>query len=392
MPWSNTCPMSERKKFIEEWLQKEWSMTDLCAAYGISRKTGYKWCERFKIGGFAALEDDSRAPDLHPNATPAAVVERIVEFRHRHPFWGPRKIRERLARLHPDVQWPANSTIGDLLKAHGLVMRRRVRRRTPIYEGPFIDQLRPNDVWAMDFKGWFRTADGSRIDPFTVSDWASRYLIRCRAVTSTDGETVKGQLTIAFREYGLPRAIRSDNGAPFATVGLGGLSALSVWLIRLGITPERIRPAHPEENGVHERMHRTLKQQTANPPKENPEAQNEAFDRFIPEFNDERPHEALDMKTPSDVYTPSMRPFPKKLPEIEYPAGSVTRLVSDNGTIRFQDKRIYLTNALIFEHVRLEETGTGWNVWYGPILLGQLDLKRESVKRLPTKVLPMCPV
>jgi hypothetical protein len=267
-----------------------------------------------------------------------------------------------------------------------------VPRRTPIYEGPFIDQLRPNDVWAMDFKGWFRTADGSRIDPFTVSDWASRYLIRCRAETSTDGETVKGQLAMAFREYGLPRAIRSDNGAPFATVGLGGLSALSVWLIRLGITPERIRPAHPEENGVHERMHRTLKQQTANPPKANPQAQNEAFDEFIPEFNDERPHEALDMKTPSDVYTPSPRPFPKKLPEIEYPAGSITRLVSDNGTIGFKDIRIYLSNALMYERVRLDETDTGWNVLYGPILLGQLDLERETVKRLPTKVLPMCPV
>ena len=252
--------------------------------------------------------------------------------------------------------------------------------------------LSPNDLWAADFKGWFRTQDGTRIDPLTVTDCASRYLIRCRTVAKTNGDSVRAQFTAAFQEFGMPKALKTDNGVPFATVGLGGLSELSVWLIKLGITPERIRPAHPEENGAHERMHRTLKQQTAKPPRANAVAQQKAFDRFQSEYNDERPHEAIEMKTPAQVYTPSIRPFPKRLPEIEYPSGSIMRKVTGNGTITFHDKRIYLSNALIDEPVRLKENESAWHVWYGPVLLGELDLKREMIKRRPTKVLPMIPV
>lgn len=392
MPWRETCPMNERERFIEEWLRDEWSFSDLCLAYEISRKTGYKWLERFKAGGFDELGDQSRARQTHPNATVASIEAQIVEFRHRHPFWGPRKLKKRLGTLHPAINWPASSTIGSILKHHGLARPRRKRRRTPIYEGPLTNGLSPNDVWAADFKGWFRTQDGTRIDPLTVTDLASRYLIHCRAVAQTNGDNVRGQFTAAFKEFGMPRTMRTDNGPPFASVGLGGLSELAVWLIRLGITPERSRPAHPQDNGSHERMHRTLKQETANPPRSNPREQQKAFSHFQGEFNDERPHESIDMKTPAEIFTPSPRPFPRKLPEIEYSSGSITRKVSDNGTIGFREKRIYLSNALMFEPVRLEQDEDDWKVWYGPVLLGQLDLKREIIKRLPTKVLPMCPV
>lgn len=392
MPWSETCPMNERQRFIENWLCAEWNFSTLCQSYGISRKTGYKWLERFKAGGIDDLADQSRACKRHPNATLAPIEARIVAFRHHHPFWGPRKIKKRLGILHPDLSWPASSTIGSILKQHGLARPRRKRSRTPIYEGPLTKGMAPNEVWAADFKGWFKTKDGARIDPLTVTDLASRYLICCRAVAQTNGDNVRGQFTAVFQEFGMPRTLRTDNGPPFASVGLGGLSELAVWLIRLGITPERSRPAHPQDNGSHERMHRTLKQETANPPRSNPREQQKAFARFQAEFNDERPHESIDMKTPAEIYAPSMRPFPRKLPELEYPTGTVTRLVSNNGTIKFKDKQIYASNALIGQSVRLEETDSRQNIWYGPILLGELDLKNEMIRRVPTKVLPMCPV
>ncbi len=392
MPWSETCPMNERKKFINEWLLREWQMSDLCQAYGISRKTGYKWLERFKLSGMAELHDQSRAHRLHPSTTAEPLEAQIVQLRHDHPFWGPRKLRKRLQKLHPDQAWPASSTIGSILKRHGLVMARRRRCRTPGFVGPLSQGLKPNDVWAIDFKGWFKTVDGMRIDPLTVSDSASRYLIRCRAVAQTTGDRVRGQLTSAFQEFGMPKVVRTDNGVPFATVGLGGLSELSVWLIRLGITPERIRPGQPQENGAHERMHKTMKQETANPPRANLIEQQRAFDRFQKDYNEIRPHESLGMETPGDFYVPSPRAFPKKLPEVEYPVGATTRLVTTNGTINFRDKRIYLSNALIDQYIRLEETTSSWDVWYGRVHLGQLDLEKGNIKRQPTKVLPMIPV
>jgi transposase InsO family protein len=384
--------MEQRRRFIEDWLRDEWSVSELCRAYGISRKTGYKWLDRFKVGGNAELDDQPRAHRWHPGTTAQSIETQIVELRHRHPFWGPRKLKKRLERLEPDQAWPASSTIGAILKRHGLVVPRRRRYRTPGYVGPLAQGLMPNDVWAADFKGWFKTRDGIRIDPLTVSDSASRYLIRCRAVAQTNGDNVKAQFTASFQEFGMPKVLRTDNGVPFATVGLGGLSELSVWLIRLGITPERIRPGQPQENGAHERMHKTMKQETANPPRSNPVQQQRAFDRFRSEYNEIRPHESLEMRTPSDIYVPSSRPFPRKMPEVEYSEGSTTRLVTTNGTINFKDKRIYLSNALIDEHVRIGETNGGWDVWYGPVLLGELDLKREIINRRPAKVLPMIPV
>ena len=392
MPWRETCPMEQREKFIRDWLDEEWSMTALCESYGISRKTGYKWLMRFRQRGAVGLVNRSRKSHAHPNATIAAIEKRVIQLRSQRPFWGPRKLKKRLESLEPATTWPASSTIGSIIKRHGLVSPRRTRWRTPAYEGPFVGGSMPNDLWAADFKGWFMTQDRTRIDPFTVSDCASRYLIRCQSVARTTGESVRGQLTVAFQEFGMPKALRTDNGVPFATVGLGGLSPLSIWLIKLGIIPERIRPAHPEENGAHERMHRTLKQQTAKPPKANPMEQQAAFDRFRAEYNEERPHEALGMKTPAEVYAPSLRLFPRRLPMVEYPEGAIERQVTTNGTIHFMAKRIYLSRALIDETIGLIQTAEGWDVWFGPLLLGRLDLKKEVLQRLPTKVLPMSSV
>jgi len=269
--------------------------------------------------------------------------------------------------------------VGALLKRRGLTAPRRRKRRTPPYAQPFREGIQPNDVWSADFKGWFRTQEGTRIDPLTISDAASRYLLRCQGLVKPKRPSVQGVFTATFQEFGLPRAIRTDNGPPFASVGLGGLSRLSVWWVRLGITPERIRPGHPEENGSHERMHRTLKQATAQPPKANPRAQQRAFDRFRSEYNQERPHEALAMQTPAQRYQPSLRPFPERLPGLEYAPGYVVRRVRSNGEIRWQRGLVYLSEALVDQWVGLIEIDNGqWRVDFGPI---QLAIYQEQDKK-----------
>ncbi len=280
MPWKETCPMEERMKFIADCLQDEWSLAQLCRFYGISRKTGYKWLARYLAEGPAGLGDRSRAPRRHPNGVPREVEEQIVAFRAQHPHWGPRKLVHRLTQIQPETHWPAPSTVGVLLKRRGLTASRRRKRHTPPYNQPFQEGVQPNQVWSADFKGWFRTQDGIRIDPLTISDVASRYLLRCQGLVRPNRTAVQAVFTAAFQEFGLPRAIRTDNGPPFASVGLGGLSRLSAWWVCLGISPERIRPGHPEENGRHERMHRTLKQATAQPPQTTTNGQQRAFDRF----------------------------------------------------------------------------------------------------------------
>ena len=395
MPWKETCAVNEKRRFINDWLGQDWNMTDMCEHYGISRKTGYKWLERFKSEGSLGLDEQSRAPRGHPNETAESIQAGILEMRRKHPSWGPKKLRQRLRIVRPEIAWPVESTIGEILKRKGLVKPRRKSRRTPIFTGPFEAGLEPNEVWAADFKGWFRTRNGFRIDPLTVSDLASRYLLCCRAVKKTDGETVRDHYTAIFREYGLPRAMRTDNGPPFATTGAGGLSRLSVWLIRLGIRPERIRPGHPEENGIHERMHKTLKQETAKPPRSTPRAQQKAFDVFRREYNEVRPHEALDMRVPEEAYRSSLREFPRRLPEIEYPKGAQTRIVSvKNGTITWRNRMIYVSNALTGERVGVygEKEGV-CIIKFGPVILGSIDPRYQDGRTLvQKKVLPMCPV
>lgn len=393
MPWKETCPMEERMKYVSDWLKEEWSVAELCRVYSISRKTGYKWIKRYRTHGMEGLREISRAPHIHPNQTPASTEEQLIRFRHQHPRWGPRKLIHRLEEIRPEEFWPAASTVGTILKRHGLTKPPRRRKRTPVFSGEVRKIRRPNDVWGADFKGWFRTQDGCRVDPLTISDLASRYLIECQALASTTGAFVRPCFERAFREFGLPWAIRTDNGPPFASVGLGGLSRLSVWWIRLGILPERIRPGHPEENGRHERMHRSLKEETLRPPKRNPRTQQTAFDLFRREFNTERPHEALGMTPPGRCYQASGRSYTETPPELEYGNGVECRRVRSNGEIKWGGGFLYLSEALIGERVGLRRVDNDlWTIHFGPVPLAIYDMSQKRLQRCdPVKLSPMCP-
>ena len=353
MPWQEVCSVDLREEFIELVLSRDYEMRALCAEYGISRKTGYKWLERYQAGGRAGLLDRSRAAHVHPNAVVSEVEDRIVELRGSYPHWGPRKLKARLERLEPQERWPSASTMGCILQRHGLVVPRRRKRRCEPYRQPFVGCDGPNRVWCADFKGWFNTGDGERCDPFTLSDAYSRYLLRCQVVRHADEVSVWPVLVAAFREYGLPAALRTDNGPPFGSVAVGGLSHLAVKLLRLGIVPERIAPAHPEQNGRHERLHRTLKAETARPPAANRRQQQQVFDKFRHRYNEERPHEALGQQTPAQHYQSSPRPYPLRLPEPQYPASYTLRRVHHRGFLRFAGWELYLSEALAGEWIGL---------------------------------------
>jgi putative transposase len=373
--------MDERNEFIEKWLKDEASFSDLCEAYGISRKTGYKWVDRFKDKGRDGLEDRSRAPLTSPQVIKDQTAEQIIAERARHPSWGARKILESLRRQKPTVSWPAASSIGELLKRHGLIVGRHKRRRTPPYTEPLGHAAAPNQVWCADFKGWFRCGDGMRCDPLTITDAFSRYLLRCRAVPKTDGVHTRAVFEAAFREYGMPEAIRTDNGSPFASVAPGGLSRLSMWWLRLGLQHERIDPGCPQQNGRHERMHKTLKQETATPPSRNVRQQQQAFESFQREYNQERPHQALDYRVPADLYAGSLRNYPTRMPELAYPNGVHFRRISQQGSLKWRGERTFLSEVLARETVGLLETGDDlFEVYYGPVLLGQFDGARHAFK------------
>ena len=310
LPWKETSVESERLQFIERHAAGEETVAELCRRFGISRKTGYKLIGRYEAYGEGGLLDLSRAPHYHPNATSTQVVERIVEAKRRRPTWGPKKVVAWLRSIEPDVPWPSPSTASGILDRAGLVRRRKRRRRATSWGEPFAHAQHPNDVWSIDLKGWFRTGDGMRIDPLTAQDAMSRYLLVCDGLDRPTGPEVKRSLERAFREYGLPRVIRTDNGPPFASVGLGSLTPLSAWWVKLGIVPERIEPGHPEQNGRLERLHRTLKAETATPPKANRRRQRRALIHFRHSYNVERPHEALGQRPPSLLYTPSFRSYP----------------------------------------------------------------------------------
>ncbi len=410
MPWKETCPMDERIRFVVCYLEHEWPMSALCREFGISRKTGYKMIQRYIEGGFEGLRDFSRAPHHHPSAVSESVEQTVLAARHQHPTWGPKKLRAWLGRRDVSVKWPAASTIGQILSRHGLTVARRRSRRTRVYQEPFVGCDYPNAVWSADFKGWFLTGNGSRCDPLTFTDNYSRYLLRCQAVRPTSHEAVKPVFEAAFREYGLPVAIRTDNGPPFATGTVGGLSRLSVWWLKLGIIPERIEPGKPAQNGRHERMHRTLKRETATPPKPTWRAQQMAFNRFCKEYNQDRPHEAIDQRTPADLYAPSPRPYPLILPAMTYPDDMIIRSVKSQGDISWKGRHVYLSDTLATEIVGLRQLNDRiWDIYFGPVRLAQLDSFKKRLIHLPRKrktdkgnqkkvdsktkkVLPMCPV
>ena len=385
MPWTETCVMNERTRFVGRWLAGEARMAELCRQAGISRKSGYKWVARYRAEGAAGLVERSRAPQTHPQAISAAAAEMLLQLRVAHPTWGPRKLVAHLTATQPAHRWPAPSSVGDLLRRQGLTVGRRRRQHAPPRTQPLAHATGPNAVWCADFKGWFRTGDGTKCTPFTLSDAHSRYLLRCQALSeATDTARVQPLCEAAFREFGLPAAIRTDNGPPFASTGAGGLSPLSVWWVRLGIIPERITPGKPGENGRHERLHRTLQAETAAPPAASPRAQQRAFDHWRHTYNEVRPHEALGQIPPARVYVPSPRPFPSRLPELTYPASWEVRRVRQNGQLRCGRGWIYLSATLAGEPVGLAPTSDGgWDLYFGPLLVGVLDERRGRVRPPP---------
>lgn len=361
-------------------------MTELCQRYEVSRETGYVWLRRYRAAGVAGLVEHSRAAHRHANQTPEEIEKMVVELRQAHMRWGPRKLKRILERDEPGRNWPAASTLGALLKREGLVVARKKRWRTAPYSAPLAHADGANRVWCADFKGWFRTADRERIDPLTISDAHSRYLLRCQAVEKTDTARVQAIFEAAFREYGLPEAIRTDNGAPFASRALAGLSRLAVWWIKLGITPERIAAGHPEQNGRHERMHRTLKQEAAQPPAANRRQQQQALDQFRQQYNEVRPHEALGMRTPASVYQPSPRTFPARVPEPEYPASMLVRSVRPKGHFRWKKHDVFLSEVLWGEPVGLLPEDDRWfTIYFAQLPLACFDSQKLQVTPLPKR-------
>ena len=381
MPWQETHVMDEKMKFIADVLTGDYTMTALCEYYGISRKTGYKWYARYCREGSSGLVERSRAPHHHPHAIPEKIQNRILEIKGRYPHWGPEKILQKLRSRYPHQHcWPAVSSVGALLKRHGLVCTRKRRRRASPSPSPLHSSSGSNQVWCADFKGHFQTGNGDRCNPLTISDNYSRYLICCRHVGRMSYAQVKPQFERAFREYGLPGVIRTDNGTPFSCCGLCGLSRLSVWWIRLGIFPERIAPGHPEQNGRHERMHLTLKQATAQPPARTLRAQQHRFDDFLQEYNQERPHAALDGAVPSSFYHGSDRVFPDRLPRVEYPGFYRVRCVQPHGDICVGGDRVFLGESFRGEYIGLEPRDEGLSrLWYCCYELGTLDHRTMQI-------------
>jgi putative transposase len=373
MPWSQTSPMDQKTQFIADYLRRSLSISELCTNYGISRKTGYKWIDRYLRDGPQGLKDRSTTPYTAPNRTAEHIVRALIDLRGHHPTWGAGKLLTVIERHHRGWELPARSTACEILKRHGLVAKKRRRRAIGHPGAPVSQILAPNDCWCADFKGQFKTGDGRYCYPLTVTDGHSRFLLGCQALLSTKVEEAKPIFTRIFKEYGLPTRIRTDNGVPFATNTLARLSRLSAWWVRLGVLPELIEPGKPQQNGRHERMHRTLKAETTRPPANTRLAQQRRFDRFRHEFNFERPHEALDMQTPASQYTASTRAMPEKLPPLEYPDRFEVRYVSANGGIRWNRQWVNVSVTCVGEYVGLEEIDDGvWNVYFGPLKLGRL--------------------
>lgn len=402
MPWKEVLPMEEKIAFVMKVKEGLESFAALCRLYGVSRRTGYKWWGRYQAGGLEALANLSHRPHRCPHESDRVWKDRVVALRLRHPTWGPKKLRRQLMQRYGD-EVPAASTLGAKLKAMGLVRARRRRVRGLVERGSLTSAEQANGVWGVDFKGWFRTGDGMRCDPLTMSDLATRYVLCCRIVERQSYAAVRPVFEEIFQQYGLPEVIRVDNGSPFGTVGPGGLSRLSVWWISLGIRPEFIEPGHPEQNGVHERMHRTLKAETTKPAAQNRRAQQKRFERWRRHFNEERPHEALGQRVPASFYQPSNRRYGRTKIEQQYGGEFIVRRVRSNGEIRWRGGLRYMGQALIGQRVGLRKVkDERVEVWFGNRLMGDFQEGesgglRPSVSVLQTrqqqtKVLPISPV
>ncbi len=395
MPWKECQIVEERLRFIARVLDGE-KMAGLCREFGISRKTGYKILNRYKNCGIDGLTDRSRRPYRHANQLPFQIEKLIIGLKKEYPHWGAPKIRERLRRLYPDIRCPAISTVHAVLDRNGLVKRRR-RRRIKRKGTALTWPSRPNELWCADYKGEFMLANRRYCYPLTITDFASRYLIACDALSTTKEVYAFSVFERAFKDFGLPRAIRTDNGVPFASPNaLFNLSRLSVWWLRLGIDIERIKPGHPEQNGRHERMHLTLKTEATRPAAENCLQQQGRFDEFVDRFNQERPHQALDMKVPAECYEPSDRSY-KGLDELEYPFHDRTVTVTQCGRICYDRRKINLSVVFAGQNVGVKQVAERiWLVSFMQFDLGFFD--HETCRLEPAedpfraKVLPMSPV
>ncbi len=376
--------MDERVKFIGAYLRGEIGVSRLSEAFNVSRKTAYKWIKRYAEGGVAELVERSKRPHAHPKATSPEVVALVLAMRKEHAFWGPKKLLAVLSSSYPGLKLPATSTVGHLLARRGLTHPRRKVRRSTVYGQPFLGYDKPNAVWCADFKGHFRLADRTRCHPLTISDGYSRFLLRCEALRHPRLEPTRAVFEQVFKEFGLPEAIRTDNGAPFASNTIGGLSFLAVWWMRLGIVPERIAPGRPDQNGRHERMHRTLKHEAVGEDRFDFNGQQERFDAWRQEYNEVRPHEALGQTTPGSHYVPSPRPYPAELPEFEYPSAFAVKKINHAGYLLWERQKYYLSWSLQEQFVGLQPVSDGnWTVHLGPRALAVVDEQAKTVRPLP---------
>lgn len=385
MPWQETCVMTLRRELTEMWLSGDMSKVELARLFQISRPTVDKWLHRYHEYGLSGLADRSRKPWRNPTIISDDIKEKLVALKYRHRQFGPKKIADRFRMLYGDLSCPADSTVGNILKAAGLVKARKRVRRTPGYPDHLTRSRQAGEVWNADFKGDVRLGNGSRCYPLTVSDDYSRYLLGCEALGSTRTTGVRERFECLFEVHGVPEAIKTDNGVPFASSAIGGLSQLSKWFIQHGIRPERIEKGKPTQNGRHERMHRTLKDHAMKPPRHSFYAQQVAFERFKQEYNYERSHESLNRQVPGRVYRSSTRPYSRRIRAIEYDTSMTVRRVRHNGEIKFQGRLHYLTGVLAKELVGLIETDTDyWDIYYSFQKIGIYNARDKKVLHLKT--------
>ena len=390
MSWKGVTVMDQRVRFISEYLNGYYPLSEICIQFEISRKTGYKWIRRYEKFGPSGLEDRSRKPHTCPHKTDVKILNALKEVRRKHPHWGPKKLIAILKNRHSAWDFPAISTTADILKREELIKpgRRRIRRKHP--GCPKTTASKPNDIWTADYKGHFKLRNGQYCYPLTVCDMRSRYLLGCEAHKGISVRESKRYFSKLFKKYGLPERIRTDNGIPFASSAIARLSSLSVWWLKLGIYPEQIEPGKPQQNGKHERMHRTLKKEATVPPERNLRLQQSRFNKFQKEYNGIRPHEALDMKTPSKIYENSKRKMPDEIELYDYPQHFEVRLVSKNGGFRWNHIRVPVSQTLSKEYVGLEEIEDGiYNVFFRDFLIGRFFEEifriKDLINRIPTK-------
>ena len=380
MPWKVINQMDLKNQFVTDLNKEHYSITDLSQKYGISRPTVYKWLKRYKKLGIEGLKEQSRAPKNCPHRTKQRILDLLIQEKLKNRKRGPRKIRAQLKRRQPTLELPAISTISYWFKKEGLIKERKKRRHVPAYTQPFCECDAPNDVWSIDYKGQFHMKNNHVCYPLTVTDNFSRFILGCDALQGPRYNPTRYCLEKIFREYGLPQAIRCDNGTPFAGRCIGGLSRLMIWFILLGIIPERIKKGCPQENGRHERMHRTLKSEALDPVARNLKEQQKAFDMYRQDFNFYRPHEALNDQIPNDYYEKSYRLYVQRPHPPEYSYDYTVRQVRHNGEIKFQGRMFYLTESLAGLPVALKETADGlWQIQFSFYILGSVDLRKNKI-------------